>query len=52
VIGVSGMHHVIPIAVKNDGRDNRQLVFENFRAFSGRGRVIGEAPYRLAEKDL
>jgi len=39
VIGVSGMHDVIMIAVKNDGRDKRLLVFENVRSFTGRGRI-------------
>jgi len=40
VIGVSGMYYVITIAVKNDGRDKRRLVFENVGSFTRRGRVL------------
>jgi hypothetical protein len=40
VIGVSGMHDVITIAVKNDGRDKRLPVFENVRSFVGRVRIL------------
>ena len=40
MIGVSRMHYVITIAVKNDGRDKRLLVFENVRSFTGRGKNI------------
>jgi len=39
VIGVSRMHYIITVAVKNDGRDKRLLVFENVRIFVGRVRI-------------
>ena len=39
MIGVSRMHYIITIAVKNDGRDKRLLVFENVRIFVGRVRI-------------
>ena len=43
VIGVSRMDNVITIAVKNDGKGKRLLVFENVRSLPD-----GEAPFRMA----
>ena len=46
MIGVSGMNDVITIAVKNDGRDERLLVFERGRSFTRRASALSHGGER------